>query len=352
MTAWTSAEFDDHEQVCQLTDRATGLRAIVAIHSTFLGPAAGGTRFKPYADSAEAMDDALRLSRAMSYKSALAGLPIGGGKAVIIGDPSALKTRALLLSYAHFLDRLGGTFATGVDVGMSVADLEVMKEVTPYVGGTAPQVGASSAHTATTVMHGLRAVLRHQFERDDFQGVSVAIQGLGAVGWRLAELLHAAGARLVVADVRREVVEAAQQRLGASAVSTEAIHAADVDIYSPCALGGIINESTVPGIRARAVAGSANNQLASPAAGTALHARGILYAPDYIINAGGIISGIAGSGNMPGRPGVALQSLDLRLAAIHDRLLDVFDRARSEGGPPEVLAGELARELIGRQAAP
>lgn len=351
MGVWASAEFDDHEQVCHFTDAGTGLHAIVAIHSTALGPAAGGTRFKPYESPAQALDDALRLSRAMSYKSALAGLPVGGGKAVIIGDPTTLKTRALLLSYARFIDRIGGTFATGEDVGMSVADLEVMNEVTPYVGGTSSHLGAPSIHTATTVMHGLRAVLRHQFQRDDFQDVSVAVQGLGAVGWRLAELLQAAGARLVVADTRAEVVETARQRLGARPTSTDTIHEAEVDIYAPCALGGVINESTVPRIRARAVAGSANNQLASPAAGAALHARGILYAPDYIINAGGIVSGLAGVGAMPGRPKVELQPLDLRLAAIHDRLLDVFDRARSERKPPEIIAERMARELIGRSEA-
>lgn len=348
MGAWQSPEFDDHEQVCFFSDAATGLRAIVAIHSTARGPAAGGTRFKPYDSDALALDDVLRLSRAMSYKSALAGLPVGGGKAVIIGDPSALKTRELLHAFGRCIDRIGRVFATGEDVGMSVADIETIGEVTPYVGGTSTGAGDPSVHTAAGVMHGLRAVLERRFDRDDFKGMRIAVQGLGAVGWGLAERLDAAGAQLVVSDLEVSQVERARAQFGAEPCAVELIHAADVDIYSPCALGGVITEKAASEIRARAVAGSANNQLASPAAGIALADRAILFAPDYVINAGGIISALEATTRMPGRPKVALKPLDEQLAGIRPRLHEIFDRAAAEGITPEITAEHMARELIGR----
>lgn len=348
MSAWTSPEFDDHEQVCQFADPGTGLRAIVAIHSTARGAAAGGTRFRAYDGEQAALDDALRLSRAMSYKSALAGLPVGGGKAVIMGDPGRLKTPALLHAYGRFLNRIGDTFATGEDVGMTVRDMETIREVSPYAGGTSHGAGDPSVHTADGVMHGLRAVLERQFGREDFAGVRVAIQGLGAVGWGLAERLHAAGARLVVADVRQDVAARAVARFGAEVLPPDAIHAAEVDIYCPCALGGVITERTAEEIRARAVAGAANNQLASPAAGAALAARGVLYAPDYVINAGGVISGLEEFFSMPGRSGSEPTPLAERLARIHDRLAEIFERATREGRTPEATAEQMARELIGR----
>lgn len=348
MTIWTSPEFDDHEQVCQFADPETGLRAIIAIHSTALGTAAGGTRFKLYEDEQAALDDALRLSRAMSYKCALAGLPAGGGKAVIMGDPARLKTEALLLAYGRFLNRTGEVFATGEDVGMGMADIEIVRTVTPFVGGTSRGAGDPSVHTATGAMHGLSAVLKRGFDRDDFNGVHVAIQGLGAVGWGLAERLHAAGARLSVADIRHEAVERAVARFGAEAIPVNAIHATDADIFSPCALGGVITEQSALQVKARAVAGAANNQLASPKAGALLAERGVLYAPDYVINAGGVMSGMEEFFAMPGRKGSEPRPLDERLASIHDRLLEIFDRAGTERRPPEVTAERMARELIGR----
>src|SRR5579875_498191 len=190
MHFWDSPEYDQHEQVCLFSDDRTALRAIVAIHSTALGPAAGGTRFKTYASDSAALDDALRLSRAMSYKSALAGLPIGGGKAVIIGDPARIKSRDLLHAYGRFIDRIGNVFATGEDVGINVADMETIAEVTPFVGGTSAGAGDPSIHTAVGVVHGLEAVAERRFGRTDFEGLSVGIQGLGAVGWRVAQRLH------------------------------------------------------------------------------------------------------------------------------------------------------------------
>jgi leucine dehydrogenase len=347
MEIWDSPEFDAHEQVCFFNDEATGLRAIVAIHSTALGTAAGGTRFKPYASNREAADDALRLSRAMSYKSALAGLSVGGGKAVIVGDPLKLKSRDLLHAYGAFIDRLGGLFSTGEDVGMGMADIDMVSEVTRFVGGTSSGSGDPSVHTAVGVMHGLEAVASHRFGLDGLSGLKVAVQGLGAVGMGVAERLHAAGASLVVADVRDEVVAQAVERFGAEVEPADAIHAAAVDIYCPCALGGVINERSVEEIGAAAVAGAANNQLASQAVGERLAARGILYAPDYVMNAGGIISGITGGSN-PARPGRDFAPLDQSLAVIRTRLLDIFVRAEAEGRAPEAIAEALARELIGR----
>lgn len=348
MSVWASPEFDDHEQVCFFSDSATGLRAIIAIHSTALGPAAGGTRFKIYESDSLALDDALRLSRAMSYKSALAGLPVGGGKSVIIGDPAKIKTRELLHAYGRFIDRVGRQYATGEDVGVTVADMDTIKEVTPYVGGTSVGAGDPSIHTATGIVHGLHAVAEQCFEQDRLSGLRVAIQGLGSVGWGVAERLHALGVELVVADVRAERVERAAHAFGAKAVSTDVIHAAEVDIFAPCALGGIIREDIIGEIKAAAVAGAANNQLASPGAGRGLHERGILFAPDYVINAGGIISGLDATNTMPNRSQVAFAPLDQSLAAIKSRLKSIFARAETEKCPPEVTAEQMAKELIGR----
>jgi leucine dehydrogenase len=348
MAIWDSVEFDDHEQVCAFCDPATGLRAIVAIHSTVLGPAAGGTRFKAYATEQDAIDDALRLSKAMSYKSALAGLPTGGGKAVIIGDPATTKTTALLHAYGRFIDRIGHTFATGEDVGMSAKDIETVGEQTRYVGGTSAGLGDPSLHTAVGVVHGLRAVIRRRFGKSDFAGIRVAVQGLGAVGYGVAERLRAGGASLVVADLDPVQVERAVEQLQAQVVSSDAILAADVDLLVPCALGGIITRESAQQIRAGAVAGAANNQLASVDAGLALAERGILFAPDYVLNAGGIISGITGSPDMPGRPALKLGPLEVQLARIGDRLEQIFARAEQDGSTPEATAEKLAREMVGR----
>lgn len=349
MNLWNSAEFDGHEQVCLFSDPGSGLRVIVAVHSTALGTAAGGTRFRAYLDEDQALDDALRLSRAMSYKCALAGLPCGGGKAVIIGDPDRIKTERLLHAYGRFLNRIGSSFVTGEDVGMSVRDIETVREVSPYVGGTSSAgAGDPSVHTATGLMHGLRAVLARQFPGATFHDVHVAVQGLGAVGWSIAQLLHEQGARLTVTDIQPAKVGRAVAQLGARPSEPGDIHRTEADIFCPCALGGIITTQTAHEIRARAVAGAANNQLASPAAGVTLAERGILYAPDFVINAGGIISGLEEYLKMPGRSGHVDTPLPVRLAGIHDRLAEIFERAARDHQTPEATAERLARELIGR----
>ncbi|PQA86378.1 Glu/Leu/Phe/Val family dehydrogenase [Hyphococcus luteus] len=349
MGVWQSEEFDKHEQVCFFSDEATNLRAIVAIHSTTRGPAAGGTRFKSYASDDMALDDALRLSRAMSYKSALAGLPVGGGKAVIIGDPRELKSRELLLAFGRFIDRIGNVFATGEDVGFSVADVETMFEVTPYVGGMSKGAGDPSIHTATGVLHGLRAVAEFRLGRKSFEGVKVAVQGLGSVGWRVARQLHEAGAELIVADIDPEKVTKAQNDFHALTMETDEIHAAQADIFCPCALGGVITMTTAPQIRAHAVAGAANNQLASPEAGAMLAQRNILFAPDYVINAGGVISGVEAMQNMPGRKKIDMAPLEDLLESIYGRLLEIFVRSEKENRTPEAIAQMIAQELIREQ---
>lgn len=347
MPASESSEFDQHEQVCCFAHPDSGLTAIVAIHSTRLGPAVGGTRFWPYATERLALDDALRLSRAMSYKCALAGVPFGGGKAVIIGDPGVLKTRPLLHAYGEYLNRIGSVFCTGEDVGFSVADCEIIREVSPYVAGTnSAGAGDPSIHTAQGVFHGVRAVLETRFDTDDFAGIHIGVQGLGNVGARLCQLLADAGARLTIADVRAERAERLARELGARIVDAELIHAVDADIFAPCALGGIVNERTLPQIRAKAIAGAANNQLAAAHLGAELQRRNILFAPDHMINAGGVIGAVEEASRVPGRAQQSLAPVDVRLLQIHERLRDIFNRAEIERTTPEAMATRIAQELI------
>ncbi|QIB64601.1 Glu/Leu/Phe/Val family dehydrogenase [Kineobactrum salinum] len=348
MSVWSSGEFDDHEHINFISDPETGLRAIVAIHSSVLGPAVGGTRFKAYANEQLAVDDALRLSRAMSFKCALAGLPTGGGKAVIIGDPDKIKSRALLHAYGRFLNRIGPQFYTGEDVGMPNSDLRIVGEVNQSLASVTGEAGDPSVHTAIGVMHGLQAVLEHSLQRESFDGVRVAVQGLGAVGWRVAEKLHEAGARLTVCDVRHDVVTKAVELFGAAVASPDRIHAADVDIYVPCALGGVITQTTACEIQAKAVAGAANNQLACAEAGQMLMSRNILYAPDYVMNAGGVISGLNEICRMQGSSDKVFPPLADRLVAIYTRLQGIFEDVQREGLAPEVVAERTARAIIAR----
>lgn len=296
MPIFEHPEFDAHEAVVFRFDPTAGLRAIVAIHSTHLGAALGGCRMRPYADSRAALTDVLRLSRAMSYKAALAGLPQGGGKSVIIGDPEHDKTPALLHAMGRFIDSLNGRYIVAEDSGTGVEDIRLMAEDTAYVGGltdtdstAAGQTGDPSPATARGVLVGIRAAIRRGLGRESFDGLRVAIQGTGSVGARLAALLSAAGAQVCVSDVRGELARQCAQACGAVVVAPEAIYRQDIDVFVPCALGGVLNSETIATLRAQVVAGCANNQLATDADGETLRQRGILYAPDYVINAGGII---------------------------------------------------------------
>lgn len=325
MPIFTSPDFDDHRHVLFCRDAATGLKAIIAIHDVTRGPALGGCRMWPYAGEEEAVRDVLRLSRGMTYKSALAGLPLGGGKSVILGDSRKDKTPALFQAFGRFVDSLGGRYIAAEDVGTSVADIEAMRQATRHVAGIAKGGGDPSPVTAHGVFQGIRAAAKAKLGRDDLAGLRVAVQGLGHVGFDLARRLHAAGARLIVADIDPARTARAAADFAAEILPADRIHAADADIFAPCALGAVLNDRTIPEIQARIVAGSANNQLAEERHAGMLRKRGILYAPDYAINAGGIINihhEMKGEYNRA----AALRQVE----GIYDTLLDIVARAEAE----------------------
>ena len=263
MNTFAHPEFAAHEQVVFCHDDESGLRAIIAIHSTRLGPAAGGVRMWSYESDDHALTDALRLSRAMSYKNALAGLPLGGGKSVIIGDSETQKSPELLKAFAQHVQRLGGTYWCAEDVGMGDKDIEVLGDHCDYVFGLPGEVGDPSPYTAEGVFMGMRAAVEHRFGSWG-PGLRVAVQGIGKVGYHLCELLHEADVQLVVADIANSAVQQPVEKLGAVAVGIDEIYSADVEVFAPCALGGVINDDTIGQLRAKVVAGAANNQLATP----------------------------------------------------------------------------------------
>lgn len=339
--AFDHPSFDGHEEVAFVHDAASGLRAIIAIHDRSLGPALGGCRMWTYPDSGAALDDVLRLSRGMTYKNALAGLDHGGGKAVILADPRADKTPQLFEAFGAAVERLGGRYVTAEDVGISDADVEVMARATSHVLGIrATGLGDPSPFTAWGVFCAMRAAAGYRLSQSTLAGLTVAVQGLGHVGGRLAGLIHADGGRLVVADIDEAAVADAKSRFDARAAAPNEIHAVEADIFSPCALGGFLNRKTIPEIKARIVVGAANNQLLTPEDGVALMKRGILYAPDYLVNAGGVIS-IA-----PGHGRVTADEMKARIARIGDVLNRVLSRAQAEGLPPERIADRMAEERI------
>ncbi len=346
METLDTRDVDGHELIVCEDHAATGLRAIIAIHSTVLGPAAGGCRMWPYATTADALFDVLRLSRGMSYKNAIAGLPFGGGKAVIIGEPPKHKTPQLFEAFGRFVDSLGGRYVTAEDVGTTTSDMANVARVTRYVAGLrrAPgQAGGDPApKTALGVFLGIKAAVGFKLGRSDLEGLSIAVQGLGNVGYDLAGLLAAAGARLKVADVRKAAVERVCDELKASAVAVEDVLDEDVDILAPCALGAVLNAHSIPRLRARIVAGAANNQLAQERDGQALLAAGILYAPDYVINAGGIINV-----SREYQGGATEAQVLEDIGQIPLRLTEIFERARRENRATNEVADEMARERLG-----
>ncbi len=333
--------FDGHEQVILAHDAETGLKAIIAIHDRTLGPALGGCRMWPYADENAAIDDVLRLSRGMTYKNSLAGLDYGGGKAVIIADPHTDKSAALLRAFGDAVERLGGIFITGEDVGISDRDMEEVATRTAHVRGIrANGLGDPSPFTAWGVFSAMQAAVRYRLARPSLDGLHVALQGLGHVGSRLAALLHENGARLTVSDIDSERLDEARRRYGASVAPVEDIHKTPADIFAPCALGGFLNRKTIPEIAAGIVCGAANNQLLTAEDGPFLRKRGILYCPDYLVNAGGAIS-IA-----PPRRELSAEQMKARVGRIGDTLMQVLSRADSEGAPPERIADRIAEERI------
>lgn len=344
MTPFSHPEFDGHEEVAFCNDAESGLKAIIAIHNTNRGPALGGCRMWPYASDDDALTDALRLSRGMTYKSALAGLNMGGGKSVIIGNAKSMKSEALFRAMGRFVDSLGGRYSIAEDVGISVADVEMMAQETDFVAGT-PERGAGdpSPSTAYGVYMGIRAAVAHRLNRSSVSGLTVAVQGLGSVGWNLCKYLSDDGAKLIVTDIDQTVIARAVEIFGATAVDTDAIYGVEADVFAPCALGAIINDETLKLLRVPVVAGSSNNQLAEPRHGIELHKRGILYAPDYVINAGGVIN-ISHEG-----PDYDMEKAFAHVAKIHDTLSEIFKRSEASGAPTFQAADHLAEERFRRE---
>lgn len=338
-----------HEEVLRVTDPDLGLSGFIAIHSTQAGPAAGGLRMRPYASEDEALEDVLRLSRGMTFKNAAADLPLGGGKAVIIGDP-ATKTAAQLMAFAEAIDGLSGRYWTAEDMGLSPEDMAVLRRVTPYAAGLTEGPFASgdpSPVTARGIFNAVRTVARHRFGSPVLTGKTVAVQGLGHVGWELCKLLRAAGAELIVADTDTERTGWAAQAFGARVVAPQDILRVRADILSPCAIGGILNGDSIPGLEAAAVVGGANNQLAAPDDGAALHARGILYAPDYVVNGGGIVNVATEILQISDRAGFVSE----KLAALDATLDAILTEAARAGVGPETVADAIVAARLDRAHA-
>jgi leucine dehydrogenase len=348
MTApWTYPDFDEHEGVHLFRDAASGLTAVIAIHSTHLGPGAGGTRFWHYPDPGAAITDALRLSRGMSFKNAMAGLPMGGGKGVILADPLRTKTPELLAAFGRAIDSLGGRYVTAEDVGMSDADMVAIAKTTRHVSGLPVAAGSAGGDPGPTtskgVYLGVRAAIVRALGKPDAAGVHVAIQGVGSVGGGLARLLAAEGAKLTLADADPKRARALAAELGATAVAASEIMTIEADVLSPCALGAILDERSIEALQVSVVAGGANNQLATPADADRIHDRGILYAPDYVINAGGIINVVLeylGQGDRA--------EVDARVGQIPERLEAIWAESAASGVPSAVVADRMAMKLIGR----
>lgn len=336
-------EPDGFEQVAYGHDAASGLRAIVAIHSTVLGPSLGGTRFWPFASEAEALVDVCRLARGMTYKHAVAGLDQGGGKAVILGDPSTLRTDAMIVAYGRFVDGLSGRYITAEDVGTTQADMDLVRTVTTHVSGVSEDLGGSgdpSSATALGVLCAMRAVAERLWGTPSLAGRHVCISGVGKVGASLADHLHAEGARLSVSDVRPAATEPVAERTGARVVAVDAAHAVVCDIFSPCALGAALSATTIPELQAAAVVGSANNQLATPQDAQRIHDSGVLYAPDYVVNAGGVINIAHEHG------GYDRSRADEQIRGIHATVHRVLDLADAEGITTAAAADLVAERRI------
>lgn len=339
MSVFDLAAFDDHEQVSFFTDKASGLKAIVAIHDTTLGPAVGGCRMWDYANDQEAITDVLRLSRGMTYKNAVAGLAMGGGKAVIIGDAKKDKSQALFTAFGRAVDTLGGRYYSAEDVGITTQDIMVAHQQTPYMAGLEGKSGDPSPFTALGTFLGIQAAVKHQLGKDSLNGLTVAVQGLGHVGYYLCQHLYQAGAKLIVTDLNQQALQIVATEFNATIVGLDEIYTQDVDIYAPCALGATINDDTINVIKASVIAGCANNQLAEPYHGDLLRERGILYAPDYVINAGGII-------NVSYDNDYCATKSTRHVEKIYDTLANIFIEADQASQQTTNIADQLARRII------
>jgi len=342
MSVFDLESYDNHEQISFFTDKSTGLKAIVAIHDTTLGPAVGGCRMWDYANDQDAITDVLRLSRGMTYKNAVAGLAMGGGKAVILGDAKKDKSPALFKSFGRAIDTLGGRYYSAEDVGITTQDIMIAHEETPYMAGLEGKSGDPSPFTALGTFLGIKAAVKHQMDKDDLRGLRVAVQGLGHVGYHLCKHLHNAGATLIVTDLNQQALAQVAQEFNATVVGLDEIYSQDVDVYAPCALGATINDQTIDIIKASIVAGCANNQLAQPYHGELLRQRGILYAPDYVINAGGIINVSYDDDYCP-------QKSTRHVEKIYDTLMTIFVQADAAGSQTTLIADNLAQQIIAKK---
>ena len=346
-TPWGFPDFDAHEALHFVTDRAAGLCAVIAMHSTHLGPAAGGTRFWHYADDAEALTDALRLSRGMSYKNAMAGLSLGGGKAVILANQEQAKSAELLAAFGKVVESLGGRYVTAEDVGMSVADMNEIARQTRFVAGL-PAAGGGvggdpGPHTSLGVFLGIKAAVKRALGKDSVAGLHIALQGAGSVASGVAMHAAAEGARLTVADVDGDRAQKLAAEVGGQVIDPAGLLSLEADVVSPCALGAILDEASIAALRTPIVAGGANNQLATSQDGERLRARGILYAPDYVINAGGIIN-VSTEFLRDGDASLVRQRID----AIPQRLDGIWAESAASGRDPAAVADSMAQKLIGR----
>ncbi|HEX8580618.1 MAG TPA: Glu/Leu/Phe/Val dehydrogenase dimerization domain-containing protein [Allosphingosinicella sp.] len=344
---WDYPDFDDHEIVHFVTDQETGLRAVICVHSTHLGPGAGGVRFWHYPESGDAIRDALRLSRGMSFKNAMAGLPMGGGKAVILADEARTKTPEMLVAYGQAVDRLGGAYVTAEDVGITVADLSQVSQHTRYIAGLPVgegEVGGDPGpHTSYGVFLGIKAAVRRALGKDSLSGLHIALQGAGSVAGGVARQAAAEGARITLTDIDMARAQKLAAEVGGTVVAPEEIMTIEADVLSPNALGAILTAGSIAALHVPIVAGGANNQLATPTDGQAIHQRGILYAPDYVINAGGIIN--VSSEYLKDADAAGVKA---RIEQIPVRLEQIWAESESTGRNPAEVADSMAKRLIGR----
>ncbi|RLQ98293.1 branched-chain amino acid dehydrogenase [Falsibacillus albus] len=333
----------DYEQLLFCQDEQSGLKAIIAIHDTTLGPALGGTRMWTYESEEAAIEDALRLARGMTYKNAAAGLNLGGGKTVIIGDPRKDKNEAMFRAFGRFIQGLNGRYITAEDVGTTVADMDLIHEETNFVTGISPAFGSSgnpSPVTAYGVYRGMKAAAKEAFGTDSLEGKTVAVQGVGNVAFNLCRHLHEEGANLIVTDINKEAVQRAVEEFGAKAVDPNEIYSVPCDIFAPCALGAVVNDDTIPQLKAKVIAGAANNQLKETRHGDTIHEMGIVYAPDYVINAGGVIN-VADE-----LYGYNRDRAMKRVEQIYNNVEKVFEIAKRDGIPSYLAADRMAEERI------
>lgn len=345
MEIFKRMESQDYEQLVFCQDKTSGLKAIICIHDTTLGPALGGTRMWNYESEEEAIEDAIRLGRGMTYKNAAAGLNLGGGKTVIIGDPLKDKNEEMFRAFGRFIQGLNGRYITAEDVGTTVADMDLIHEETDFVTGISPAFGSSgnpSPVTAYGCYLGMKAAAKEAFGDDSLEGKIVAVQGVGNVAFTLCRHLHEEGAKLIVTDINQEAVQRAVDEFGATAVGINEIYSQDADIFAPCALGAIINDNTIPQLKVKVVAGSANNQLKEERHGDMLEENGIVYAPDFVINAGGVIN-VADE-----LYGYNQERAMKRVETIYDSITRIFEIAKRDGIPSYQAADRMAEERIAR----